>query len=56
MDDEIPGIALGDWDGINLGRVRIQQPQAQTGRIKELLTQKSTTDYLWKSKHVDHLT
>lgn len=48
MDDEILGIALGDWDGISLGRVRIQQ--AWTGRIKELLTQKkkSMTAYLLK--------
>lgn len=28
MDDDILGIALGDWDGISLDRVRIQQPQA----------------------------
>lgn len=48
MDDEILGIALGDWDGISLGRVRIQQPQAWTGRIKELLTQESMTAYLLK--------
>lgn len=48
MDDEILGIALGDWDGISLGKVRIQQPQAWTGRIKGLLTQKGMTAYLLK--------
>lgn len=28
MDDEILGIALGGWDSINFGRVKIQQAQA----------------------------